>query len=40
VLYRKLAEAVSLERCTDPAFVKLRTVLRQWFAEASAHPRL
>jgi hypothetical protein len=39
-LYRKLAEKVSLERCTDPAFDKLRIVLRRWFPEASARPRL
>lgn len=39
VLYRKLAEKVSLERCTDASFAKLRTVLRRWFAAASASPR-
>ena len=30
-IYRDLAEAVSLGRCTDLAFVKLKTVLQQWF---------
>jgi len=31
VIYRQLAERVSLSRCTDPAFAKLRSVLREWF---------
>lgn len=30
-LYQALAEKVSLERCTDPSFVKLKTILRRWF---------
>ena len=30
-LYRDLAEKVSLDRCADPAFVRLRTLLRNWF---------
>lgn len=30
-LYREVAERVSLERCTDPAFSKLRVTLRHWF---------
>lgn len=30
-LFRQLAESVSLERCKDPAFLKLRSVLRAWF---------
>lgn len=30
-LYKKLAEKVRLKGCTDPAFVKLATVLRAWF---------
>ncbi len=29
--YRQLAEAVSLERCTDPAFLKLKNTLQEWF---------
>jgi len=31
VLYRRLAEQVSLRRCDDPAFRKFRTVLQSWF---------
>lgn len=30
-LYRRLAKKVSFRRCTDPAFEKLKTTLRQWF---------
>lgn len=30
-LYRDLAEKVSLDRCVDPAFVRLRELLRSWF---------
>ena len=30
-LYAELAENVGLRRCTDPAFLKLRTVLQKWF---------
>ncbi len=30
-IYRKLAESVSVQRGTDPAFVRLRGVLQQWF---------
>jgi hypothetical protein len=33
-LYEALAIKVSLAKCTDLAFVKLRTVLRGWFSEA------
>jgi hypothetical protein len=32
-IYKALAEKVSLSRCTDPAFLKLKTVLQQWFSE-------
>lgn len=32
--FGKLAERVSFKRCTDPAFLKLREVLRRWFAPA------
>jgi len=31
--YRKLAEAVSFERCVDDSFLKLKTVLRNWFRQ-------
>lgn len=31
ILYRKLAERVSLERCIDPAFLKLTKTLQAWF---------
>jgi hypothetical protein len=32
-IYKALAEKVSLGRCNDRAFVKLKTILRSWFAE-------
>ena len=31
-LYEKLALKVSLDRCSDPAFLKLRDVLSAWFS--------
>jgi hypothetical protein len=31
-LYFQLGQKVSFERCTDEAFTKLKTTLRQWFA--------
>ncbi len=31
VLYFHLAQKVSLTRCTDPAFLKLRSTLTEWF---------
>jgi len=30
-LYAELASKVSLKQCTDEAFVRLKTTLRQWF---------
>lgn len=30
-LYRQLAETVSLERCVDPSFAKLKSTLQRWF---------
>ncbi len=30
-LYRQLAESVSLQRCVDPGFIRLKTTLQQWF---------
>ena len=30
-IYRKLAEVVSLQLCTDPAFLKLKSILQNWF---------
>jgi hypothetical protein len=30
-LFEQLAEHVGLQRCTDPAFVRLRETLRGWF---------
>ena len=33
-IFRELARTVSFERCTDRAFLKLRTLLRQWFPAA------
>ena len=35
-LYEQLAGSVSLERCTDPAFAKLRDTLRKWFPQRRA----
>ncbi|MGQ9503834.1 MAG: methylation-associated defense system protein MAD4 [Thermogutta sp.] len=32
-LYKKLAENVPLAACTDPAFCKLKDVLRRWFPQ-------
>lgn len=31
--YRQLAEAVSLDRCCDPAFLKLKGLLQEWFPQ-------
>jgi len=31
-IFEQLAENVSLNRCTDPAFTKLKAVLRSWFS--------
>jgi hypothetical protein len=31
-LYEQLADKVSLERCVDAAFAKLKKVLREWFS--------
>jgi hypothetical protein len=33
-LYQAIAERVSLVKCTDLAFVKLKTVLQKWFSSA------
>jgi hypothetical protein len=30
-LYISLAKKVSLDRCTDPSFIKFKTVLQRWF---------
>ena len=30
-LFKKLAQVVSLERCTDTAFIRLKDILRTWF---------
>lgn len=32
-LYFQLAQSVNFNRCADPAFVKLKTTLKNWFAE-------
>ncbi|MBI4327840.1 MAG: hypothetical protein HY674_21630 [Chloroflexi bacterium] len=34
VLFRQLADQVSLVRCSDPAFAKFRSVLKQWFSQS------
>ena len=31
LVYRRLAERVTLQRCSDPAFVKLKSTLQRWF---------
>ncbi len=33
--FRKIAEQVSFERCSDQAFAHLREILRKWFAETA-----
>lgn len=30
-IYAQLARRVSLQRCTDPAFLKFRHIMREWF---------
>lgn len=30
-LYAKLAQTISFQRCTNPAFLKLQTTLQEWF---------
>lgn len=30
-LYQQLAQKVSIDRCIDPSFVKLKTILKEWF---------
>jgi hypothetical protein len=32
-IYKQLASQVSLKRCTDPAFLKLKTILQTWFPQ-------
>ena len=34
-IYFELAQSVSTDRCTDPAFLKLKRCLREWFAPSS-----
>jgi hypothetical protein len=31
-IYAQLAERVGLERCMDPAFIRLKEVLQSWFS--------
>ncbi len=31
-IYRELARKVSLQRCQDAAFLKLKAVLAEWFS--------
>ena len=33
-LYEKITSRISLQRCTDPAFVRLRAALQHWFPAA------
>lgn len=39
-LYGQIAEKVSLSRCTDRSFVKLRQTLQEWFPKSSASASL
>lgn len=32
VLFHRLAQRVSMDRCADPAFLKLKEKLREWFS--------
>ena len=34
-IFRSLAECVSLDRCSDAAFLKLRDTLRAWFGDSA-----
>jgi hypothetical protein len=34
-IYRELAERVSIKRCRDMAFIKLRDKLNRWFPKAT-----
>jgi hypothetical protein len=36
-IYRSLASSVSVDRCKDRAFRKLRAILQRWFANARPH---
>ena len=33
-MYHELAQKVSLDRCSDPSFIKFKTLLQQWFPVA------
>lgn len=35
-IYRELAQSVSVERCVDAAFIKLRQTLQRWFGTGGA----
>jgi hypothetical protein len=35
-VYRKLSRSVGFNRCTDPAFMELKTTLQQWFPVEAA----
>lgn len=34
-IYKQIAEAVSFDRCSDPAFLKLKTTLKSWFGNSN-----
>lgn len=34
-IFLQLAERVSVDRCTDPTFLKFKTTLRQWFGDTT-----
>ena len=39
-LFNKLAQTVSFERCTDPAFIRLKNILRSCFPASSAELKI
>jgi hypothetical protein len=36
-LYQQIAQKVSLDRCVDPSFIKLKTTLQKWFPAESVY---
>lgn len=34
-LYEKITRRISLQKCTDPAFMKLRQALQTWFGDVT-----
>ncbi len=38
-IYQQIASTASLDRCSDPAFLKLKSTLQSWFADETAIER-